>query len=245
MSILEVRNITKKVGNDTVLDGVYFTVEEKGVYAILGKKYSGKTVLAEILAGCSFVDSGEVVYRDVSVYSSDKNNCVSKTKIGYVPSEPCFFADMTVFDILDFTGRLRGVSSNKRARQIKESLEIVNLSSKYDVYVNDLTVSEKKRLSLANALVGNPSMIIIDDPCESATANDLDMIKALLEMIGSKKVIVLLTDKTGFAQDVATNVGILANGKITLWDSMENLRERYANDNNFLVKAFVDFSAED
>ena len=244
MSILEVRNITKKDGENTVLDGVYFTVEDKGIYAILSKDVVGRTALAEVLSGCSFVDSGEVVYRDISVYSSNKHNCASKAKIGYVPRESFFFADMTVFEVLDFTGKMRGVSSNKRARQIKESLEIVKLSSKCEVYVKELSPSEKKRLSLANALIGNPPMLVLDNPCESVSANDSDMIKDILKMIGSKKVILLLTDRAVFAQDVAMNVGILANGKITLWDSMENVKERYEGDNNFLVKAFVDFSAE-
>ncbi len=244
MSILELNNIIKIGEDGNVLDGIYLDIEEKGIYSILGKKASEKTALAEVLSGCASIDEGAMIYRGISVYSSAKNNREAKMKIGYVPKEISFIADMTVYDILDFTGRLRKVSSNKRVRQIKESLELVNLSSKHEVFVSELDASEKKRLSLANALIGNPSMIILDEPTEAVRANDAEIIKGLIRMIGAKKVIILLTDKVSLAEEMATTVGVISNGEMTLWESVENLKERYAGDESFLTKAFVEFSAE-
>ena len=244
MSILELNNITKTDGDTTVLDGVYFEIEEKGLYAILCKNSSERVALAEVLAGCASIDEGMMVFRGIPVYANDRNSREAKSKIGYVPSETFFFGDMTVFDTLDFTGRMRKVSSNKRVRQIKESLELVNLSSKCEVYVSELSISEKKRLALANALIGNPSMIILDEPTESVSANDADIIKGLIHMIKDKKLIILLTDKTSLAQEMAMHAGVLANGEITLWDYMENLKERYEGEEDFLSKALDEFSVE-
>ena len=244
MSILELNNIVKRDGDNIVLDGIYLDIEEKGIYAILGKNAAEKTALAEVLAGCATIDEGAMFYRGISVYSSNKNNCDAKLKIGYVPKQNFFFEDMTVYDILDFTGRLRGVSSNKRARQIKESLELVNLSSKYDVFVRELTAAEKKKLSIANSLIGNPSMIVFDEPIESVLTNDAEIIKEVIRMVGSKKVIILLTDNVRLAQEMAMHVGVVYNGEITLWDYMENLKERYADNENFLIRAFDEFSVE-
>lgn len=244
MSILELNNITKTDGDTTVLDGVYFEIEEKGLYAILCKNSSERVALAEVLAGCASIDEGMMVFRGIPVYANDRNSREAKSKIGYVPSETFFFGDMTVFDTLDFTGRMRKVSSNKRVRQIKESLELVNLSSKCEVYVSELSISEKKRLALANALIGNPSMIILDEPTEAVSASDADIIKGLIRMIKDKKLIILLTDKTSLAQEMAMHAGVLANGEITLWDYMENLKERYEGEEDFLSKALDEFSAE-
>ena len=120
MSILELSNIIKTDGETTVLGGVYFDIEEKGLYAVLCKNSSERVALAEVLAGCASIDEGMMIYRGISVYADSKNNREAKLKIGYVPSETFFFNDMTVFDTLDFTGRMRKVSSNKRVRQIKE-----------------------------------------------------------------------------------------------------------------------------
>ena len=244
MSTFEAKNITKKCGDRTVLDGISFSIEEKGVYAILGKKASGKTVLADILAGCSHIDDGEFIYRDVSVYSNSKNNRLAKLKIGYVSQEMHFFSDMTVFEILDFAGKLRRVQADKRIRQIKEALEIVGLSDKYEVFVGELSLSEKKRLSLAHALIGNPSLIIFDEPTANIALDDADLIKDVIMMLGDKKIIILLTDKVRLVQSVATNVGILSNGELKLWESMDSLRARYDGDDNFLVKTFSTFSCE-
>ena len=244
MSTLEVKNIVKKCGEEVVLDGISFSIDEKGVYAILGKKDSGKTALAEILAGCGQIDDGELIYRDVNVYSNFKNNRLAKLKIGYVSQEIRFFSDMTVFEILDFAGKLRHVQADKRIRQIKEALEIMGLSDKYEVLIGELSLSEKKRLSLAHALIGNPSLIIFDEPTAGIALDDADLIKDIITMLGDKKFIILFTDKINLAQSVATNVGIIANGTLKLWESMDSLRSRYDGDENFLVKTFSTLSCE-
>ena len=244
MSILEVKNIVKKNDKGTVLKDVSFNIDEKGIHAILGKKASGKVELAQVLAGCSDIDGGEVVYREVSMYSNAKNNKIVKTKIGYVPENISFFPDMTVYEILDFVGKLRGVDTDKRVRQIKEALEIVELSNKYEVFIKELTLSERKRLSLAHALIGNPSLIILEEPTGQISLNDAELIKNLIVMLGDKKIVILITDKTNLVQDIAKNVGIMSNGKMTLWESVDNLKSRFEGDDNFLIKAFVSFSSE-
>ena len=244
MSILKVENISKKSEDGVILDAISFEIEEKGVFAILGKKDSEKTALANVLAGCSALDSGEIVYKDINVYSNSKNNRLAKAKIGYVPQEITFFDDMTAFEILEFAGKLRKVETDKRIRQIKEALEIVGLSDKYEVLVKDFSLSEKKRLSLAHALIGNPSLIILDEPTAQISLEDAALFKKIIMMLGDKKTVILLTDKINLAQSVATNVGIMSNGTIKLWESADALKTRYEGDDNFLIKAFSAFSCE-
>lgn len=242
MSLLEVKNLTKTTPYGVVLNDVSFSIEEKGVYCVLGKKSSGKSVLAEVLAGCSEIDSGEVLYKDKNLYADEKSNLELKAKIGYVAAETFFFPDMTVFEILDFTAKLRCVSSEKRFRQIKESLELVDLSEKYEAFVKDLSISEKKRLSLANALIGNPTFLILDDPTAYVAASDAEIIRKIIKMVSNIKTVILFTDKINLTQELAKNVGIMANGKMVFWSSVEEMKAGSFGDDDYLVKTFLKFS---
>lgn len=245
MSLLEIKNVTKTTAYGVVLDDISFSIEEKGICVVLGKKSSGKSALAEVLAGCSEIDSGEVLYKGESLYANNKNNVAIKSKIGYVASETFFFPEMTVFEILDFTGKMRRVESEKRFRQIKEALEITELSQKYEVFVKDLSISEKKRLSLANALIGNPSFIILDDPTAYVSLNDAALIKDVVKMIGNKKTVVVFTDKIALTQDIASTVGIISKGKMVLWETYEIIKTLADGDDDYLLKTFVKLSEEE
>lgn len=242
MSILKVEGLSKEFGGQIVLNKINFSIEEKGVYAILGKKGHGKSVLAALLAGCYEADEGIVAYNDTVLDPNDKKSKRLKKKIGYVP-EICFFpADMTVFELLDFTGKMRGVSPDKRSRQIKEALELLLLTEKREALVKGLTVTEKKRLSFANALVGNPSVLILDEPIANASAEDAELIKDLISMLGEKKVIIILTDRTSDADALASQIGIMSDGELVLWESLEQIKLKLDGDRNALLKTFLAFT---
>ena len=130
MSILEVTNLKK----DSFIEEVSFSIDEKGVYAFLGKESSGKSALAEILAGASETDGGKVIFRDVDIYTNTRQSKSAKAKIGYVPENIFFYPDMTAFEVLDFTGRLKKVDPDKRFRQIKEAFELLAISEKMEEF---------------------------------------------------------------------------------------------------------------
>lgn len=242
MSILTVENLKKHTSYGAVLSGVTFSAEEKGVYAILGKASSGKSTLCEVLAGASEIDGGKVYFKDVSLYPDTRESRRAKAKIGYMPSSVFFYPDMTVFEVLDFTGRLRKVSPDKRFRQIKEALELLALSSKSEALVKALTVSEKKRLALANALVGNPSLLLLDDPTSRVTAEDAELIRNVIAMLGEMKTVFLFTDKTSEASALAKHVGIIADGKIVLWSTLDDIKSKFSSNDNALLITFEAFS---
>ena len=165
MSLIEAIDVCfDKYYEDLSLRNISFKIEEKGVYAFLGKSKSGKTALATLLAGIEKYDSGRLLYKDTEMYSSKKSEFQIKKKIGYVP-EKCFFdGDMTVFEVLEFTGRVKKIDSDKRYRQIKEAMELMGLSELSNMTVDTIGLSERKRLSIASALIGNPDVIIFDEP---------------------------------------------------------------------------------
>lgn len=243
MSILKVDGLSKEfIDGKPVLDKISFSIEEKGVYAIIGKKGAGKSALAAILAGCCEADEGNVVYNDVTLEADSKTGKQIKKKIGYVSEVCCFPDDMTVFELLDFTGRMRGVSPDKRARQIKEALELLLLSARRDALIKGLSLSENKRLALANALIGNPSVLILDEPIANASAEDAEIIKDVISMLADKKVIIILTERTSDAEALASQIGIISRGKIVLWESLENIKAKLDGEQRALLKTFLAFT---
>ena len=241
MSLLKVENLKATLDGNLLLKDVAFEIEEKGIYAILGKSEAERTALAKSLAGILKTDGGRILYKDNELSNSKKGNAI-KAKIGYIPKKCFLYPDMTVYETLDFTGKMRKVSPNKRVRQIKEALELVILSNKSEALVKSLSYAEKKRLLLANALIGNPSVLILDEPTENLPPDDVALVKEVIGMLGERKTVLIFTEKLSLANDMAKHIGIMANGKMELWSSLENIKQKLDNDPNALLKTFMAFS---
>ena len=243
MSLLKVEKLRVSVDGVTVIQDVSFEIEEKGIYAILGKSEAERTALAKSLAGILKTDGGRILYKDNELSNSKKGNAI-KAKIGYIPKKCFLYPDMTVYETLDFTGKMRKVSPDKRVRQIKEALELVILSNKSEALVKSLSYAEKKRLLLANALIGNPSVLILDEPTENLPPDDVALVKEVMGMLGERKTVLIFTEKLSLANDMAKHIGIMANGKMELWSSLENIKQKLDNDSNALLKTFLAFTDE-
>ena len=223
MSLVEVKQVYKEFPDGFSLRDISFEIEEKGVYGILGKSGAGKSALALIFAGALAPDTGKIVYKENDLYSSKKQTASMKRKIGFVPQKCIFDSDMTAFEVLDFTGSAKGVEADKRYRQIKEALDITGLSDKKDFLVKSLSLSEKKRLAIANSLLANPDIIIMDEPLRYLDPAQADEIKGLITMLEKKKVILIFSAFANDIEELCTKTAILVGGKVVLWDSVESI----------------------
>lgn len=241
MSILTVKNLKVTEDEKNILEDISFDIDEKGIYVVLGKSGSGKTALARALAGISKYE-GEILYKDSELSQKGKKGAKLKAKIGYVPQKNFLYSNMTVYETLDFTARMRGVDADKRVRQIKEALDLVEISSLNEAFVGDLTPSDKKRLLIANALMGNPSVIILDEPTFSVNPDDAALIRDLIVMLGERKTVIIFTEKILLANELANTVGIISKGRLELWSSLDTIKEKLSGDPNALLKTFMAFS---
>lgn len=226
MSLLQASNVCVSITEDFSVRDISFEISEKGIYGFLGKNGSGKSVLANILAGALPVDEGEILCKASSLYASDKQNAVLKRKIGYAASELFFDGDMTAFEIIDLLGKAKRVDPDKRYRQIKEAFELTGLSGKAEVLFDELTLSEKKRLAVACALVGNPDVIILDDPFRHLEPKQVSEVKSLIRMLGKKKPVLLFSSRPGDIEELCDNVAIMHDGELVLWESTEALLDK-------------------
>ena len=241
MSLLRAEKIRVSEQGALVLDELSFEINEKGIYAVLAKNEKAKNTLARALAGIACLDSGSIIFKDTEPSQKGEGLAV-KAKIGYMPNECFFYPDMTVYETLDFTARMRKTEGDKRVRQIKAALEFVLLTEKGDALIKDLSSSEKKRLSLANALVGNPSLLVLEEPMLGVYNDDRAFIAGLISTLGEKKAVVILTDRVGDAKRLADTVGIVSNKKMVLWETHKEIKERLSGDEDALIKTYLAFS---
>lgn len=226
MSLLIINGLTKKVDDGNGIDHISFHIEEKGIYGFFGKSGAGKTHLASLLGGLERADEGEIIFRDVNIYASDKSLTMAKRKIGFIPDKCHFPSDLTVLELLDFTGKVKKIDPDKRVRQIKEALELTGLSDRVNRLIEALTPSEKKRLAYANALLGNPDMIIIDEPLAIIDAAQKDEIKKLISMLGKMKLVIIFSKRSGEYEDICSHAGIMQGGELLAFEPIAELVAR-------------------
>ena len=236
MSLLELKNVSKKFSDDFSIDDVSFDIDEKGVYGFFAKGKSGKTMLATILCGACQIDEGTILYKHQPLHASAKQTAKIKKKIGYVPDACIFPADMTMSELLDFTGKAKGVNPDKRVRQIKEALNLTGLSAKADVVIGNLTISEKKRMAYANALMGNPDVIIVDEPLAVIDSTQRDEIKKLIEMLGKMKVVLLFSKSSSELEELCSHAGVLADGELIAFEPIDTLLSRLNKTTNAALR---------
>ena len=203
-----------------------FSIEQGGIHGILSPTGVEASTLLAILAGALSPSGGSF-----TVGSSDETSKGNrwKRKVGYVPKFPELYRDMTVYELLDFVGEARGCASELRLRQIEEALDLVRLSDPEGRLFERLTAVQKKKVSLAAALLGNPSILLIDEPIPaSANAADRREIAELLRMLGKIKTVVLAGASLSMMRDFCEEIVLLSGGELLAKGRFAELEENLA-----------------
>lgn len=199
----------------SVLKDISFSFSKGGIHGILSPFGSDSSILLELLAGVRTQNSASVTSDSCEV---DLSSAFWKKKIGYVPKTPVFYDRMNVYELLDFVGEARGVSSELRLRQIEEALELVGVDALANRLLGRLSEEEKKRVSLAAALLGNPSFLLFDDP----TPEFFDLIR----MLGKHKTVILGGGNFAAMKELCDDVVILSDGMLLASGSFSELEEK-------------------
>lgn len=209
-----------------------FSVRKGGVHGILSPMGVEASTLLAILAGSLRGAIGSFSI----CFGEEKLDSVAlmrqkhwKYKIGYVPKFPEFYRNMTVYEALDFIGEARGVAAELRLRQIEEALELVGISNKERRLFEKLTAAEKKKASIAAALLGNPSLLLIDEPILSSfPADEKREISSLIRMLGTRKTVLLAGEDLSVMRTLCEDVILLSGGSVLASGSFLELEETLA-----------------
>lgn len=226
---VSVKNITKRVSKDiygeTELCGISFSFGKKGIHCILAPKNSGKTQIMDILAGCDKADEGEVCVLGSAPYG----NADVKKKIGYVRKDNSLYSGMTAFELMSFVGEAKKIEQGKLYRQIKEALELVGLDEMRNKLLVKLNEYDRKKLLLAAALLGNPDLLLLDEPITvRMSAEHREELEEIIAMLGRIKTVIVTTDDCSIARALGEDVVIISDGRVLAKGSFESLDKKLA-----------------
>ena len=219
-TVLRVEKVSGADPYERKVESLSFEIAEKGVHAILGPKGSGKTLLMDLLSGSEWAGDGRILFGEQELTPEAWE---LKKKIGYVQQRCPFDGTQTVTEVLDFVGEARGVVPEKRYRQIKEALDLTGLEACRNRLVKRLTAEEEKRLGLAAALLGNPDVLLLDEPIPAVRADARQEFFELIRMLGRIKTVLLATADFEVARSLCEDVVILSDGKLLAKGGFEEL----------------------
>ena len=217
------------------LKDVSFSVACGGIHGVLGAKGAKKTRLLDVLAGCEEVDAGCV---EISGEKMTLENKALRKKIGYVPARPSFYSDMTAFELLNFIGGTRGVSADKRYRQIEESIDLLGLDEVQNRLIGSLSSEQKKRLSFAASLLGNTELVLLDEPLFGVPEEAHGEIIALIRLLGKHKTVLVASRSYSLIKELCEDVILLSDGMVLAQDTLPHLDESTRATKNLSFEEF-------
>lgn len=225
--MIEVQNLVKRYGNHTAVKGISFKVDTGKIYGFLGPNGAGKSTTMNIMTGCLAATEGKVIINGHDIYKEPKE---AKKCIGYLPELPPVYMDMTPMEYLRFVGKARGVKSSELSKQIKEIMAMTGISKVADRLIGNLSKGYRQRVGLAQAMIGYPEILILDEPMVGLDPKQIIEMRELIRKLGEKHTVFLSSHILSEVSAVCDYVMIISNGKLIASDTPENLSKKIADD---------------
>lgn len=209
--MIEVHNLTKHYGPHVAVDNVSFSVDRGEVVGFLGPNGAGKTTTMNILTGYLSATKGDVVIDGTNILEDPE---AVKSKIGYLPENPPLYPEMTVKEFLHFVCRLKKVPKDQVKQRIDSGLTTVGIVEVYNRLVGNLSKGYRQRVGLAQALMGNPDILILDEPTSGLDPKQIIEIRDLITQLGADRTVVLSSHILHEVSAICRRVMIINNGRI-------------------------------
>ncbi len=217
--MIEVRHLTKKYGALTAVDNISFTAKEGEILGFLGPNGAGKTTTMNMITGYTSITSGTVTVGGSDVLERPLE---TKRRIGYLPEQPPLYLDMTVDEYLMFVSELKS-SPYDTAEHLDEICELVRLNEVRRRLIKNLSKGYRQRVGIAQALVGNPPVLILDEPTVGLDPNQIVEVRSLIKRLGQKHTVILSTHILSEVQAVCDRVIVLNKGKVVADSTTQGL----------------------
>ena len=218
--MIEVANLSKRYGDLRAIEGVSFTAAKGQILGFLGPNGAGKTTTMRIITGFMPATSGTVRVEGFDVF--DQSNEVRR-RIGYLPENPPLYNDMSVAPYLRFVARLKGLGRREVGEALERVLATCGLDSVRDRLLGHLSKGYRQRVGLAQALIHDPPVLVLDEPTIGLDPRQIRDIRALVRTLGGKRTIVLSTHILSEVMEVCDKVVIINDGRIALEDQLANM----------------------
>lgn len=230
--MIEVTNLTKRYGKKCAVDNISFTVNDGEILGFLGPNGAGKSTTMNILTGYLSSTAGTAV---ISGFDILENPLEAKRKIGYLPEQPPLYLEMTVREYLDFIFDLKKVKLAK-APHIEEICRLVKIDNVYHRVIRNLSKGYRQRVGLAQALVGNPEVLILDEPTVGLDPKQIIEIRNLIKQLGKSHTVILSSHILPEVQAVCDRVVVINDGRLVADDSPEHLSHNLSSDHRLVAR---------
>lgn len=220
--MIEVRNLVKRYGGHTAVDHLSFQVEEGKIYGFLGPNGAGKSTTMNIITGYLAFNEGEVLVggHDIMEEPEEAKQC-----IGYLPEIPPLYPDMTVREYLEFAADLKRIPKEQRKEQVEHVMDAVKVTDMRNRLIKNLSKGYRQRVGLAQALLGNPKIVILDEPTVGLDPKQIIEIREMIRGLKEKHTVILSSHILSEVSAVCDYVMIINHGKLVASDTPENLSE--------------------
>lgn len=233
--MIEVKHLTKRYGNHTAVDDLSFTVDSGQIYGFLGPNGAGKSTTMNIMAGCLAASSGEV---KIGGYDIFEQAAQAKRLIGYLPEQPPLYLDRTPREYLTFVARAKRITEHELKQKIDQVMAVTQIADVSERLIRNLSKGYKQRVGIAQAILGDPEIVILDEPTVGLDPKQIVEIRDLIQHLGQEHTVILSSHILSEVQAVCKTILIISQGKLVACDTPENLEKRFTG------SAAVELTAE-
>lgn len=230
--MLEVKNVTKKYGKAIAVDNISFTIKEGEIIGLLGPNGAGKSTTMNMITGFIEQTHGEIIVDGYDILKKPKR---AKKQIGYMPEGVPLYTDLTVKEFVTYMAEIKQVDKKERKEKIEKIIEQTGLKDVERKLIRNLSRGYKQRVSMAGALVGDPKILILDEPTVGLDPKQITEIRNLIKELGKTHTVILSSHILSEVSQICNKVIIINKGKIIAVDTPENLENKVANNNNIYL----------
>ncbi|MDY3792623.1 MAG: ATP-binding cassette domain-containing protein [Oscillospiraceae bacterium] len=230
--MIEVKNLTKQYGAKKAVDNISFTVNDGEILGFLGPNGAGKSTTMNILTGYISSTDGEVLINGIDILD---NPTAAKKEIGYLPEIPPLYPDMSVKEYLNFVYDLKKCKIPREAH-IDDVCKLVKITDVYNRLIKHLSKGYRQRVGMAQALIGNPKILILDEPTVGLDPKQILDIRNLIKRLGKKHTVILSSHILSEIQAVCDRIVIINKGQIVADDTTENLTKTVSDDLRYTAR---------
>lgn len=226
--MIEVKNFTKKYGDFLAVENISFTVKDGEIVGLLGPNGAGKSTTMNAITGYIEQTEGEII---VNGYDTIKKAKKAKREIGYMPEGVPLYDNLSIKEFVTYMAELRKVNRKERKQKVEEIIKKVGLLDMKNKLIKNLSRGQKQRVSFAGALIGDPKILILDEPTVGLDPKQITEIRSLIKDLGKNHTVILSSHILSEVSQICDRVVIINKGKIVAEDTPENLENRASNKN--------------
>ena len=234
-----VEHLTKRYGEFTAVDDLSFEIQEGHVYGFLGHNGAGKSTTMNIMTGCLSATEGRVRIDGYDIFEEPNK---AKRLLGYLPEQPPLYMNETALEYLKFVGEAKGLKGRELTSQIENVIQQTRLEGMEHRLISKLSKGYRQRVGIAQALLGDPKIIILDEPTVGLDPIQIIEIRELIQQLGQEHTVILSSHILSEVQTICEKVLIIAKGKLVAFDAPENLEKLFLASHNvsFITEAKTD-----